>query len=694
MRINFYLKLRLTILLSCILSIVYAQTPVDKNGQLKVCGTKLCNQYNNPIQLRGMSTHGIQWHGWGECLTESSLNTLATEWGADILRISMYIQEDGYEENPTAFTNQVKTLVNEATERGMYALIDFHQLNPGDPNFNTEHAKTFFTAVANEFKNYNNVIYDICNEPNGVGWNTIRNYATQVIPVIRAIDNDAVILVGTHGWSTFGVSGNGTLQDVINNPLPYSNVMYTFHFYAASHGTTYLNMLDQASNALPVFVTEFGAQQASGDGANNFTMAQQYIDLMHTKKISWCNWNYSDDPLTGAVWEEGTCPNGPWTTGNLKEAGSWIRGKMLNPADNFPGADNFPPAAPSNLVGTGSASMVNLSWKDNSNNEVNFIIERSTNGSTWTTTSMVLNPNSTSISITVLPGSTPYFYRIRAKNTIGSSFSNVVGPLPSTVTTSPVAPSNLVATATSSSQIKLSWNDNSNNESSFKIERSLNGNTGWSLVINTQANIVTYANTGLSAATKYYYRISAINAIGSSSFSTANATTQNTSGNSCAGIPQFVQGGSYVDGSEVQNAGGKYKCKPWPYTGWCTMGGSFTPGTGTDWQQAWIFVGSCSAGRMIQNDETANSNTVELFPTLVSQGAKQKVKLTFEQNQSNVRIEFTTINGMKVFEKNISQPTANEIDVELPVLTEGLYLVKIQNSGKTWVKKYWIVKQN
>src|SRR5688500_8007944 len=89
-----------------------AQTPVQKNGQLKVCGTKLCNQYNNPIQLRGMSTHGIQW--FYQCLTDASLDALAYNWGSDILRISLYVQEGGYETDPVGFTNKVTNLINEA----------------------------------------------------------------------------------------------------------------------------------------------------------------------------------------------------------------------------------------------------------------------------------------------------------------------------------------------------------------------------------------------------------------------------------------------------------------------------------------------------------------------------------------------------------------------------------------------------
>ncbi|MFL5745408.1 MAG: glycoside hydrolase family 5 protein, partial [Niastella sp.] len=184
-----------------------AQTPVQKNGQLRVIGTKLCNQYGNPIQLRGMSTHGIQWYGWGSCLTEASLDALAYDWGADVLRISMYVQEDGYETDPAGFTAQVNRLIEEATERGMYALVDWHQLTPGDPNYNLSRAKTFFSAIANQHKNKNNIIYDICNEPNsGATWAKIKSYADQMIPFIRAIDNDAVICVGTHGWSTFGLS--------------------------------------------------------------------------------------------------------------------------------------------------------------------------------------------------------------------------------------------------------------------------------------------------------------------------------------------------------------------------------------------------------------------------------------------------------------------------------------------------------
>ena len=326
------------------------QTPVSQNGQLKVCGTQLCNQYNKPIQLRGMSTHGIQWYGWGKCLTENSLDVLAYDWEADILRVSLYVQEGGYETDPVGFTNQVNLLINEASERGMYVLVDWHQLNPGDPNYNLENAKQFFTAIANQHKDKVNIIYDVCNEPNGSGvnWNRIKTYADQIIPVIKSIDNDAVVLVGTHGWATFGVSGEGSLQDVLNNPLQFDNIMYTFHFYANSHRDAYLNVLDQASDQLPVFVTEFGSQEYTGDGPNDFVMTQRFIDLMQQKKISWTSWNYSDDFRSGAAWQTGTCGSGVWDASRLKEAGLWIRDKIKFPADDFPGGDTSSDQTPYN----------------------------------------------------------------------------------------------------------------------------------------------------------------------------------------------------------------------------------------------------------------------------------------------------------------------------------------------------------
>ncbi|MGC4806179.1 cellulase family glycosylhydrolase [Micromonospora sp. DT233] len=313
-----------------------ATTPVAANGQLRVCGRQLCNRNGTAIQLRGMSTHGIQWYA--NCATPASLDVLAREWNADVLRISMYVQEDGYETDPRRFTDMVHNYIELATARGMYAIVDWHMLDPGDPNYNLSRARTFFAEIAERHKDKVNVLYEIANEPNGDGvtWGTIKNYADQVVPVIRSRDPEAVVLVGTPDWSSLGVSGDGGAVDAIAaNPVSGGNLMYVFHFYAASHGNLYYDTFARAADRLPLFVTEFGTQQATGDGPNDFTMAQRYLDLMASKKISWVNWNFSDDFRSGAVFTTGTCGSGQFGgTARLKPAGAWIRDRIRTP-DSF-----------------------------------------------------------------------------------------------------------------------------------------------------------------------------------------------------------------------------------------------------------------------------------------------------------------------------------------------------------------------
>jgi len=304
-----------------------APTPVGTHGALRVCGTKLCDRAGKPVQLRGMSTHGIQWYA--NCVNGPSLDVLARDWRADLLRISMYVQEDGYASDPRKFTELVDDYIDLATARGLYVIVDWHILDPGDPMANLDRARTFFGEIARRHRGATNILYEIANEPSGVSWSRIRSYAEQVIPVIRAQDPDAVVLVGTRGWSSLGISEDADEREVIANPVRAANVMYTFHFYAASHGHNYLNALSRAADKLPMFVTEFGTQKYTGDGGDNFTRAQSYLDLMAAKRVSWVNWNWSDDKRSGAVFKKGTCKAGAYADpSRLKPAGTWVRDRL------------------------------------------------------------------------------------------------------------------------------------------------------------------------------------------------------------------------------------------------------------------------------------------------------------------------------------------------------------------------------
>ena len=309
-------------------------TPVGINGQLTVCGVNLCNQHGKAIQLRGMSSHGLQW--FPNCYNATAMNALATDWNADLFRIAMYVQEGGYETNPSGFTSQVNTLVDQAEARGMYAIIDFHTLNPGDPNYNLERAKTFFKAVSARNADKKNVIYEIANEPNGVSWTSIKSYAEQVIPVIRANDPDAVVIVGTRGWSSLGVSDGSGSAEIINNPVKASNIMYAFHFYAGSHKDNYRAEVQKAAASLPLFVSEFGTGTADGGGSVDAASTNTWLDLLDRLKIGYANWSWADKNEATAALKSGACAGSNFTgTSGLSESGVLLRSRIRT-ADNFP----------------------------------------------------------------------------------------------------------------------------------------------------------------------------------------------------------------------------------------------------------------------------------------------------------------------------------------------------------------------
>jgi endoglucanase len=228
--------------------------------------------------------------------------------------------------DPAGFTRKVNEAVATATALGLYVIVDFHLLNPGDPTVNLARAKAFFAGVTTG----PNVLYEIANEPHGVSWTTIRNYAEQVIPVIRARDPNGVVLVGTRGFSSLGVAEGGTEAEVINDPVRAANVMYTFHFYAASHKDQQRATLARAAQKLPMFVSEFGTQTFTGDGANDLASATTWLDLLKSLTIGYAMWSFSDGGETNSVFVRGTCrTTGYAGTAVLTESGRFIRGRIL-----------------------------------------------------------------------------------------------------------------------------------------------------------------------------------------------------------------------------------------------------------------------------------------------------------------------------------------------------------------------------
>jgi endoglucanase len=292
---------------------------VEQNGYLKVIGNQLCNQDSQPIQLRGMSSFGLQWKSGSKYINDDCLKYLCDNWHINVIRLAMYTREGGYIDDP-AVAKTVKKGVDIAIKLGIYVIIDWHILSDNDPNMHKAEAVKFFKQMATLYQKYPNVIYEICNEPNDVFWTKqIKPYANTVITAIRTLDKRNIIIVGTSSYSR-------DVDIAADDPLSGSNLMYACHFYAGSHGRSLQQQVTYArKNGIAVFITEWGTTTADGNGRIYPELTKSWMDYLNTNKISWCNWSLGDKNEGSAALAPGANPNGNWTDVDLTDSGKLVK---------------------------------------------------------------------------------------------------------------------------------------------------------------------------------------------------------------------------------------------------------------------------------------------------------------------------------------------------------------------------------
>lgn len=307
-----------------------AGTPVSAHGQLSVKGADIVDQKGNKFQLLGMSTHGIGW--FPDIISKSSFKTLRDDWGCNAIRLAMYIEEiyggseSCYLADKTRNKNLIINGIEHCLELDMYVIVDWHVLNPGNPTTHTADAKAFFGEIAKNYGNKPNIIYELCNEPNGnsVTWaNQIKPYCEEVIKEIRKYDPDAIIVCGTGTWSQ-------DIDKVIGNTVSDKNTVYALHFYADTHRDDLRQRLQSCYNkGLPVLVTEFGTCDASGNNKYNSSETQKWFDLMDKLNVGYFNWSLSNKSETASVFTSGTkLSDIKAGTSQLTESGKLIRAQL------------------------------------------------------------------------------------------------------------------------------------------------------------------------------------------------------------------------------------------------------------------------------------------------------------------------------------------------------------------------------
>lgn len=291
-------------------------------GRLHVKGTKLVDKKGHEVQLRGVSTHGLSWYP--QYVNDKCFAQLHDKWGANVVRLAMYTEEyNGYCSGDAKNRSDLKKLIKKgvrlAKKHKMYVIVDWHILSDGNPNSHKKEAKAFFREMSREFKGYNNVIYEICNEPNnGTSWKEIKSYARSVISTIRKNDKKAVIVVGTPTWSQ-------DVDQAAADPIKGDNIMYALHFYAATHKADLRNKMTAAINkGLPVFVTEYGICDASGNGVIDKKEADRWIQTMDEYGVSYIAWNLSNKQESSSIIKSSCSKVSGFKKSELSDEGKWL----------------------------------------------------------------------------------------------------------------------------------------------------------------------------------------------------------------------------------------------------------------------------------------------------------------------------------------------------------------------------------
>ena len=293
---------------------VASSTPVNNHGQLRVEGAHIIDCNGQKVALKGIS---LGWHNWWpQYYNASVVDFLSRSWRLSVIRVAMGVEpEGGYLKSPEQSEVLVKTVIDAAIANGIYVIADWHS-----HDIYTEQAEIFFTNIAQQYAGQPHIIYEIYNEPVNNSWHEIRKYSIRIIEAIRKYDRHNVIIVGTPNWSQ-------DVDIVADDPVfGYDNLVYSLHFYAASHKDNIRRKAEYAINrGLPLFVSECSPSFADGNGKLDKKEFAKWLKLLKQNDISFVLWGLFDKDESSAMLRSGANPYGKWPTGQLTQMGFYSR---------------------------------------------------------------------------------------------------------------------------------------------------------------------------------------------------------------------------------------------------------------------------------------------------------------------------------------------------------------------------------
>lgn len=271
---------------------VFGKKFADYNGQLYIDGTKLKNQYNEEIQLKGLvstavtsySIHYNESPGFSYYLNDESIKVFK-DWGVNVIRVGLEVKDIENTDLMQDYLNTVDLLI----ENDMYVIIilwNNHQIND-----NIEIAKQYFSEIAEKYKDTPNIIYEIANEPDSdISWSDVREYSNTIIPIIRSYSENNIIIIPNPGAH---IQPEEILLDEL---VDKENIMTSYHLYVGTSLTK--ERIDYIKNTLqlniPIFVTEWGTTLSNGNDGFYEDYSNAFVKIMENYNLSWCNYHIGD----------------------------------------------------------------------------------------------------------------------------------------------------------------------------------------------------------------------------------------------------------------------------------------------------------------------------------------------------------------------------------------------------------------
>jgi len=232
-----------------------AGAQVSSLPRLQVSGNLLVTSDQTPITLRGVSLCSLEWHK--PLILIDSVTNPVTGWGGNVLRLPIQPREWRRIGGEAYLKNYLDPAVRKCRTKGIYCILDWHQIAPWQDEKTQKDLENFWAVVAPRYAHDPNILYEVFNEPTKPGHKTTENWliwrdtVQKWVDQIQKVAPQTPLLIGSPHWSQM-------TKFSAQYPLRGDNLLYVMHLYPNLGDKDWDVLFGNAAKSVPVFISEWG----------------------------------------------------------------------------------------------------------------------------------------------------------------------------------------------------------------------------------------------------------------------------------------------------------------------------------------------------------------------------------------------------------------------------------------------------